>query len=95
MGESAGYPADDGAAYERLLGRWTARLAPALIDLADLPAEGAVLDVGCGTGSLVLELGRRFPDRRLHAVDVGASYLVFARGRAGACQDCVRRGRCG
>jgi SAM-dependent methyltransferase len=77
------YLADDGAAYERLLGRWTSRLAQALIDFAGLPDDGPVLDVGCGTGSLALELRRRFPDRSVFAVDVSAAYLAFAQGRDG------------
>jgi SAM-dependent methyltransferase len=83
LGPSA-YLADDGAAYERFLGRWTGRLAEALIDFAGLPAAGPVLDVGCGTGSVALELRRRYPDRSVSAVDASAAYVAFARGRAGA-----------
>ena len=83
MGEPSGYRADDGAAYERFLGRWTGRLAAGLIDFAALPDDGPLLDVGCGTGSLAFELGRRFPGRSVHAVDVAAPYLAFARARAG------------
>jgi SAM-dependent methyltransferase len=80
---AAAYVADDGAAYERLLGRWTGRLATALIDFAALPGDGAVLDVGCGTGSVAFELRRRFPDRSIFAVDVSAAYLACARAREG------------
>jgi SAM-dependent methyltransferase len=78
------YQADDGAAYERFLGRWTGRLAEALLDFAGLPGEGPVLDVGCGTGSVALELTRRYPGRSVRAVDTSPAYLEFARGRAGA-----------
>jgi trans-aconitate methyltransferase len=77
------YRADDGAAYERFLGRWSGRLAKALIDFAELAADGPVLDVGCGTGSVALELRRRFPDRRVLAVDASAAYLACARDRSG------------
>jgi SAM-dependent methyltransferase len=77
------YDADDGAAYERFLGRWSGRLAGALIDFAALPADGPLLDVGCGTGSVALELRRRYPARSIWAVDVAAAYLTFARRRAG------------
>jgi SAM-dependent methyltransferase len=77
------YQADDGAAYERFLGRWTGRLAEALIDFAKLPDDGPVLDVGCGTGSVALELRRRYPDRSVWAVDVSEAYLAFARRREG------------
>jgi ubiquinone/menaquinone biosynthesis C-methylase UbiE len=42
-----------------------------------------VLDVGCGTGSVALELRRRFPDRRVFAVDASAAYLACGRDRSG------------
>ena len=83
MGGPSGYRADDGAAYERFLGRWTGRLAAGLIDFAALPDDGPLLDVGCGTGSLAFELRRRLPGRSVQAVDVAAPYLAFARARAG------------
>ncbi len=41
------------AAYERLMGRWSARLAPLFVNFAKIQDGGRVLDVGCGTGSLV------------------------------------------
>jgi trans-aconitate methyltransferase len=63
VGRACAYLADDGAAYERFLGRWTGRLAEALIDFVELPGEGPVLDVGCGTGSVALELRRRYRGR--------------------------------
>jgi SAM-dependent methyltransferase len=80
---ASAYQADDGPAYERFLGRWTNRLAQALIGFAKLPRAGPVLDVGCGTGSLALELRRRFPKRSVWAVDLSAAYLAFARSREG------------
>ena len=40
-------------AYEATMGRWSARLAPLFVHFAAIPDGGRVLDVGCGTGSLV------------------------------------------
>ena len=78
------YHASDGAAYERFLGRWTARLAGELVSFARLPAEGAVLDVGCGTGSLTAELAHRYPGREIHGLDRAEPYIAFARDRVPA-----------
>jgi len=39
-GPGSGYRATDGAAYERFLSRWTARLAEAFCDFARLAPDG-------------------------------------------------------
>src|SRR5579872_7127591 len=79
---ASAYHASDGAAYELFLGRWTTRLAEALIDFADFPQAGDLLEVGCGTGSLALAMARRWPDRRVVGIDIAEPYIVFARSRA-------------
>lgn len=76
------YAASDGAAYETFLGRWTRRLAVPFLDFARLPA-GAVLDVGCGTGSLAVTLAQRRPAARIVGIDAAAPYIAFARRQAG------------
>jgi SAM-dependent methyltransferase len=77
------YHANDGAAYEVFLGRWTRRLAEPLIDFAELPTQGGpLLDVGCGTGSLAGAMARRWPARALIGVDIAAPYVTFARAHA-------------
>jgi methylase of polypeptide subunit release factors len=58
---SLGYRASDGAAYQVFLGRWTEVLAPVFLEFARISSDGAVLDVGCGTGAAWL--------RRSHAAD--------------------------
>jgi len=75
------YHASDGAAYQRFLGRWTDRLAEPLLDFAAFPANGDLLDVGCGTGSLTLAMARRWPGRRIVGIDLAEPYVAYARAR--------------
>ncbi len=49
---ASSYTATDAAAYERLMGRSSGRLADELIAFAGVDAGDRVLDVGCGTGSM-------------------------------------------
>ncbi len=74
------YHASDGAAYEFFLGRWTKALAPLLLDFAGFPPEGAVLDAGCGTGSLARAMAARWPGRRVVGIDIAEPYVAYARG---------------
>jgi SAM-dependent methyltransferase len=76
------YTADDGPAYEIFLGRWTRRLAEALIDFARFPATGDLLDAGCGTGSLAAAMAARWPGRCVTGIDLAPSYIDFARTKA-------------
>jgi SAM-dependent methyltransferase len=76
------YRASDGAAYDWFLGRWTQRLAEPFIDFAKMPADGAVLEVGCGTGSLVGRIASRVPERAVVGTDLSLPYLVQARSNA-------------
>ncbi|MEW5851579.1 MAG: class I SAM-dependent methyltransferase [Myxococcota bacterium] len=59
----------------------------ALLD--EVPPEGPVLDVGCGTGDLVLEVARR----GLHVVgiDIVEKAIAEARTRAGQLPDLLPR----
>jgi len=75
------YQATDGAAYEVFLGRRSRRLAEKLLDFAAFADDGALLDVGCGTGSLAGALAARWPQRRIVGVDFSEAFLAFARSR--------------
>ena len=51
---------------------------------ADLPEQGVVVDVGCGTGSFALALRERRPDAQITGVDGDPEILGLARAKAGA-----------
>ena len=46
---------------------------------AAAPAQGSVLEVGCGTGRNLVALARRYPGARLYGLDVSAAMLDTAR----------------
>jgi SAM-dependent methyltransferase len=75
------YHASDGAAYEIFLGRWTKLLAPCLLDFAAFPPQGALLDLGTGTGSLARAMAARWPSRQILGIDVAEPYLAYARAQ--------------
>jgi SAM-dependent methyltransferase len=68
-------------AYDRYMGRYSARLAPGLADLGGVHAGQAVLDVGCGPGALTAELVRRLGPDAVAAVDPSESFIAAARAR--------------
>ena len=56
------------------------KVLPALPDLIDrLDTDGMILDVGCGSGSLLIQLARAFPKSRCYGVDVDPTGLAAAR----------------
>ena len=53
-----------------------------MIRLADVQPGQRVLDVGCGTGNLLVTLGRRHPDVDLAGIDPDARMLAAAARKA-------------
>ncbi len=47
-----------------------------------LPERARVLDIGCGTGEIVLRLAREFPGLTLVGIDVHEPHLALARERS-------------
>jgi SAM-dependent methyltransferase len=52
--------------------------------LAALPADGTVVDVGCGTGTFAIALAGARPDATVIGVDGDAEILELARAKPGA-----------
>ena len=74
----------DAEAYNRFMGRWSARSL--LVDFADIPDRGRVLDVGSGTGALAFAITGKKPHCNVVGIDPSKEYIAYAasRNRAGA-----------
>jgi SAM-dependent methyltransferase len=68
-------------AYDRHVGRYGAGLARALCDAAGVRAGQRALDVGCGPGSLAIELAGRLGAGSVAAVDPSGSFVEACRRR--------------
>lgn len=68
-------------AYDRFMGRYSAQLAPGLVDFAGVRAGQTALDVGCGPGALTAELVRRLGPDAVAAVDPSEPFVAAARAR--------------
>lgn len=79
---------DDGAAYERMMGRWSALVARPFLDWLALPTGLAWLDDGCGDGSFTQSLVEHQRPATVVGVDPAPAQLSYARQRvahAGVC----------
>jgi len=75
------FNARDAGNYEKLMGRWSRRLAPRFIEHAGIADGEEVLEIGCGTGSLTFTLTRKAALTRLTAIDHSEIYLAAAQAR--------------
>ena len=73
----------DGESYDVLMGRWSRLLAPRFVEWARLPANGEVLDVGCGTGALSQALADSGA-KRVQGVDKSPGYANHASALSGS-----------
>ena len=72
---------DDGAAYERLMGRWSVLVGERFLDWIGVPAGARWLDVGCGNGAFTELLVERCKPADVHAFDPSPGQLAYARTR--------------
>jgi len=72
---------EDGAAYERYMGKWSQLAGEAFLDW--LPAKSAWrwLDVGCGNGAFTEMLIERCAPASVDGIDPSAAQLAYARTR--------------
>ena len=75
---------DDGEAYERLMGRWSQRVAAIFLDWLNVPRGLHWLDVGCGNGAFTEALIARCVPAGVTAIDPSDDQLAYARTRPGA-----------
>ncbi len=83
----------DAATYDRISGpqqRWAAEQLHRL----ELAGDEVVLDAGCGSGKITLELSRRVPQGTVYAVDAAPSMVAHTQEALGdravaLCQDLV------
>jgi SAM-dependent methyltransferase len=83
---------DDGAAYERYMGRWSQLAGESF--LAWLAPQPGLrwLDVGCGNGAFTEMLVARHAPAAVHGVDPSEAQLAYARTRPAARMAQFRQG---
>jgi ubiquinone/menaquinone biosynthesis C-methylase UbiE len=74
----------DGAAYERMMGRWSRVAGKSFLDWIELPSGLRCLDVGCGNGAFTEELIARCAPASVMGLDPSEQQIAYARQRPGA-----------
>lgn len=71
----------DGAAYDRMMGRWSRIVGEAFLDWLAMPDGLRWLDVGCGNGAFSEVLSTRCRPAALCGIDPSEAQLEYARSR--------------
>jgi ubiquinone/menaquinone biosynthesis C-methylase UbiE len=79
----AGGMFNDGAAYERSMGRWSRIAGEIFLDWLDAPKGLRWVDVGCGNGAFTEVLITRCAPEGVTGIDPSEGQLGFARTRPG------------
>jgi len=75
---------NDGAAYERFMGRWSCAAGTLFLDWLAPPMHARWLEVGCGTGAFTELVRERCRPSALVALDPALAQIEYARSRSGA-----------
>lgn len=76
---SSTFNARSAAAYEHFMGRWSRQLSARFIEFVGVSDGDAILDVGCGTGSLTGVLLESAGVKSIVGIDLAEVYLEAAR----------------
>jgi ubiquinone/menaquinone biosynthesis C-methylase UbiE len=82
----------DGAAYERLMGRWSRAVGEVFVDWLSPPQGLRWLDVGCGTGAFTELVIDRCRPKQISAIDPAEDQITYARSRPAAAGATFRVG---
>jgi ubiquinone/menaquinone biosynthesis C-methylase UbiE len=72
----------DGAAYERMMGRWSRVAGKLFLDWIELPSGLRCLDVGCGNGAFTEELIARCAPASVVGLDPSKQQIATATPRS-------------
>jgi ubiquinone/menaquinone biosynthesis C-methylase UbiE len=72
---------DDGAVYERMMGKWSGLAGRAFIDWLSPPPNLRWVDIGCGNGAFTQMLVEHCAPMTVEGVDPSEGQLAFARER--------------
>jgi len=75
---------DDGAGYERMMGKWSRIAGEVFLDWVKPPSGLRWIDVGCGNGAFTELLAERCRPSQIQGVDPSEAQLAFARSRHSA-----------
>jgi len=73
---------DDGAAYERYMGKWSQLVGATFLDWLGPKLGLRWLDVGCGNGAFTEMLVERCSPASVHGIDPSEAQLAYARTRS-------------
>jgi SAM-dependent methyltransferase len=83
---------EDGAAYERMMGKWSQLAGVAFLDWLAPPTGARWLDVGCGNGAFTELIVERSAPAALQGIDPSEAQLAYARTRLDASVVQLRHG---